>query len=59
MASSKTTLTIHVQLSWRTLFRVAFMRKFCPEIYDKFAKEFDPENDTSIKVERTDGRIRK
>lgn len=40
MASSKTTLTIHIQLSWRTLFRVAFMRKFCPEIYDKFTKEF-------------------
>jgi hypothetical protein len=40
MANSKTTLTINVRISWSTIIRSAFMRIFCRELYDKFAKEY-------------------
>lgn len=36
------TLTIHAKIKWRTLFRAAFMRIFCRELYDKFVEIFDP-----------------
>jgi len=49
---SDLTITIHAKIKWRTLFRAAFMRIFCKELYLKFVEIFEPQVEADFDEDR-------